>query len=216
MNQDYAQAREKMVKNQLIARGICDPGVLEAMGKIRRERFIDASLRVQAYSDCPLPIGHSQTISQPYIVALMTEGLQLTGVEKTLELGTGSGYQAAILAELSARVFTIERIKPLQDRAQKILKVLGYTNISFKISDGTLGWEEHAPYDAIMVTAGAPAIPESLLNQLAEGGRLLIPVGDKYSQELIRLIKKCGNLIRTSLGGCRFVSLIREQGWEEA
>jgi protein-L-isoaspartate(D-aspartate) O-methyltransferase len=216
MNKNYAQAREKMIKNQLIARGIRDPGVLEAMGKIHRERFIDASLRAQAYSDRPLPIGHSQTISQPYIVALMTEGLQLTGVEKTLELGTGSGYQAAILAELSARVFTIERIKPLQDRAQKILKVLGYTNISFKVFNGTLGWEEHAPYDAIIVTAGAPAIPESLLKQLAEKGRLLIPVGDKYSQELIRLIKKDGNLIRRSLGGCRFVSLIGEQGWQEA
>jgi len=216
MIQDYAQARERMVKNQLIARGIRDSGVLEAMGKIQREHFIDASLRAEAYSDSPLPIGHSQTISQPYIVALMTEGLQLTGVEKTMELGTGSGYQAAILAELSVRVFTIERIKPLQDRAQKILKGLGYTNIFFKVFNGTLGWEEHAPYDAIMVTAGAPAIPESLLNQLAEGGRLLIPVGDKYRQELIRLIKKGGNLIKRSLGGCRFVSLIGEQGWEEA
>ena len=216
MIQDYTQAREKMVEGQLVAREIRDPGVLAAMGKIPRERFIDATFRPQAYSDRPLPIGHSQTISQPYIVALMTEALQLTGVEKTLELGTGSGYQTAILAELSARVLTIERIKPLQDRAQKTLKELGYTNIVFKVFDGTLGWEEYAPYDAIIVTAGAPTIPQSLLDQLAEGGRLLIPVGDKYSQELVRLIKNDGNLIKKSLGGCRFVSLIGEQGWVEA
>ena len=215
MIQDYIQSREKMVKKQLIPRGISDPEVLKAMAKIPRERFIDASLRAEAYSDHPLPIGHGQTISQPYIVALMTEGLQLTGVEKTMELGTGSGYQAAILAELSARVFTIERIKPKQERARKILNELGYTNILFKVFNGTLGWEEHAPYDAIMVTAGAPAVPESLLNQLAEGGRLLIPVGDRHSQELIRLTKKGKNLIRRSFGGCRFVSLIGEQGWEE-
>lgn len=215
MASDYSMAREKMVRDQLVPRGIHDPRVLQAMGKVPRERFVDEPMKRLAYDDNPLPIGHGQTISQPYIVAFMTESLQLSGTEKTLELGTGSGYQAAILAELSAWVYTIERIETHQDRARQILGELGYTNISFKVYNGTLGWEEHAPYDAILVTAGAPKIPEPLVHQLASEGRLIIPVGDRYSQELMRLVKKNGNVMRQSLGGCRFVSLIGSHGWEE-
>jgi protein-L-isoaspartate(D-aspartate) O-methyltransferase len=212
---DYRLAREGMVKNQLIPRGIKNPRVLEAMGKIPRDRFVEEALVNEAYNDHPLPIGHNQTISQPYIVALMTEALELTGTEMTLEIGTGSGYQTAILAELSKKVYTIERIRPLMVKARNILAELGYVNILFKAFDGTLGWKEYEPYDAIIVTAGAPKIPQPLLDQLAEDGRLIIPVGNKFSQELIKATKKKGNIIQKNLGGCRFVDLVGVHGWRD-
>ncbi|MBW1923286.1 MAG: protein-L-isoaspartate(D-aspartate) O-methyltransferase [Deltaproteobacteria bacterium] len=204
-----------MVRTQLIPRGIKDKGVLAAMEKIPRHRFVEEALVGEAYNDHPLPIGHKQTISQPYIVALMTEALELTGREKTLEIGTGSGYQTAILAELSGKVCTVERIRALMLQARKILAELGYTNILFKAFDGTLGWEEHAPYDAIIVTAGAPKIPEPLIEQLAERGRLVIPTGNRFSQELIKITKIKGKLVQKSLGGCRFVNLVGIHGWKD-
>jgi protein-L-isoaspartate(D-aspartate) O-methyltransferase len=212
---DYHLARKKMVETQLIPRGIKDHGVLLAMGKIPRDRFVDEAIVGEAYNDHPLPIGHKQTISQPYIVALMTEALELTGTENTLEIGTGSGYQTAILAELSAKVYTVERIRTLMVSARQTLHELGYNNILFKAFDGTLGWKEYSPYDAIIVTAGAPKIPQPLLEQLADGGRLLIPVGNKYSQDLIKVTNKKGNYIKENLGGCRFVDLVGIHGWKE-
>lgn len=204
-----------MVKTQLIPRGIKDQRVLDAMMKVPRHLFVEEALRGEAYNDHPLPIGHKQTISQPYIVALMTQALELKGDEHTLEIGTGSGYQTAILAELCEKVYTIERIRPLLEQARKRLWELGYTNVLFKAFDGTLGWEEYAPFDAIIVTAGAPKVPKPLLDQLAEGGRLVIPVGGKFSQELIKITKKNGNIIQKNLGGCRFVDLIGIHGWKD-
>jgi len=212
---DYRLAREKMVKNQLIPRGIIDPGVLYVMGEVPRDRFVEEALVGEAYNDHPLPIGNKQTISQPYIVALMTEALKLTGKEKTLEIGTGSGYQTAILAELSRKVYTVERIRTLMVKARKTLQELEYNNILFKAFDGTLGWKEHEPYDAIIVTAGSPKIPQPLLDQLSDGGRLVIPVGDKYSQELIKMTNKKGKYVKDNLGGCRFVDLVGVHGWQE-
>jgi len=215
VGKDYSPARARMVNSQLTPRGIRDPRVIDAMRKVPRHLFLDEPHWPEAYDDHPLPIGHGQTISQPYIVALMTEALDLVGHEKTLELGTGSGYQTAVLAELSREVYTIERIEPLLVQAQRVLARLGYANIFFKLHDGTMGWEENQPYDAIMVTAGAPKIPDPLVNQLAEGGRLIIPVGNRFSQELVRVTKKGGSLIEKSFGGCRFVSLVGEHGWKE-
>jgi len=215
MSHDFNLSRERMVKNQLVARGIKDERVLQAMGKIPRHLFIEDALYGEAYNDHPVPIGEKQTISQPYIVALMTEALELKGDENTLEIGTGSGYQTAILAELSSRVYTIERIKSLLGNARKLLSQLGYDNILFKAFDGTLGWKEYAPFDAIMVTAGAPHIAKPLIDQLADNGRMIIPVGDRYSQELIKVIRKGKDLEQKSLGGCRFVNLIGVHGWSD-
>ena len=212
---DYHIARKRMVQTQLIPRGIKDQRVLEVMGKVPRDRFVEEALVGEAYNDHPLPIGHKQTISQPYIVALMTEALELTGKEYTLEIGTGSGYQTAILAELSKKVCTVERIRDLMVQARKILAELGYNNVLFKAYDGTLGWEEYGPYDAIIVTAGAPQIPKPLTDQLADGGRLIIPVGNRFSQDLIKVTKKGGNLIQKDLGGCRFVDLVGVHGWKD-
>ena len=215
MSHDFKLARERMVKNQLASRNIADERVLQAMGKIPRHLFISEALAGEAYNDHPVPIGEKQTISQPYIVALMTEALELKGKENTLEIGTGSGYQTAILAELSSRVYTIERIKSLLVDARKLLAQLGYSNILFKAFDGTLGWKEYAPFDAIMITAGAPSLPEPLMDQLADNGRMIIPVGDRYTQELIKVTKKGENLEQESLGGCRFVNLIGIHGWKD-
>ncbi len=203
-----------MVQTQLVARGIGDVRVLEAMGKVPRHLFVDEAMRDQAYSDYPLPIGEKQTISQPYIVALMTEALELKGHEKVLELGTGSGYQAAILAELADRVFSIERIPSLAYRANQILQKLGYKNVIIRVTDGTLGWPEEAPFDGILVTAGAPRIPQTLVDQLALGGRLVIPVGDRLSQELIKVNRTPDGIVKESLGGVRFVDLVGKWGWE--
>jgi protein-L-isoaspartate(D-aspartate) O-methyltransferase len=215
MNHDYRLARERMVRNQLIPRGITDKRVLKAMGKIQRHLFMDEALVGEAYNDHPLPIGHKQTISQPYIVALMTQALELAGNEKILEIGTGSGYQTAVLAELSSRVYTIERIRALMEKARHMLQELGYTNILFKSYDGTLGWEEYSPYDAVIITAGTPFVPEPLLKQLADGGIMIVPVGDKFSQELIKITRRKYSYDRKSLGGCRFVDLIGAHGWKE-
>ena len=212
---DFPKARSKMVEEQIVSRGINDPKLVAAMKKIPRHLFVEEALQNQAYSDHPLPIGEKQTISQPYIVALMTEALLLTGKEKVLEIGTGSGYQTAILAELSEKVFSIERIRPLAIRARKLLYELGYFNVEIKIFDGTFGWMEESPFDAIMVTAGSPNIPQSLVDQLAKGGRLLIPVGDAYAKDLIRVTKTEEGIKREDLGGCRFVKLIGKYGWEE-
>jgi protein-L-isoaspartate(D-aspartate) O-methyltransferase len=176
---------------------------------------VEEALVGEAYNDHPLPIGHKQTISQPYIVALMTEALELEGTEKVLEIGTGSGYQTAILAELSKAVYTVERIEPLLVKSKQLLRELGYTNIQFKVSDGTIGWEEFAPYDAIMVTAGAPKIPQPLLDQLADGGRMVIPIGNRYSQDLIRVKRDKNRFLEKNLGGCRFVDLIGNHGWKD-
>jgi len=203
-----------MVEEQIFSRGVKDAKLIAAMKKIPRHLFVEEALQNQAYSDHPLPIGEKQTISQPYMVALMTEALLLTGKEKVLEIGTGSGYQTAILAELSEKVFSIERIRPLALRARKLLYELGYFNVEIKIFDGTLGWMEESPFDAIVVTAGSPDIPQTLLDQLAIGGRLVIPVGDAFVQDLIRVIKTEEGVKKEDLGGCRFVKLIGKYGWE--
>jgi len=213
----YAKQRKKMVDSQIRSRGVRDERVLRAMEKIPRHLFIDEGLIDQAYNDNPLPIGDKQTISQPYIVALMTEALELKGREKVLELGTGSGYEAAILAELADRVFTIERIASLAQKARKLLESLNYYNVVIRVGDGTYGWREESPFDAIAVSAGSPSIPRMLVEQLAIGGRLVIPVGSRYSQSLIKLTRLSENpddVKREDLGGCRFVNLIGEHGWK--
>jgi protein-L-isoaspartate(D-aspartate) O-methyltransferase len=212
---DYTAERARMVDRQITPRGVSDPRVLAAMRKVPRHRFIPAHLWDQAYGDYPLPIGEDQTISQPYIVALMTELLELKATDKVLEIGTGSGYQAAILAELAAQVYSIDRVASLLARAEQILTALGYTNIKTRVGDGTLGWPEEMPFDAIIVTAGAPQVPRPLTEQLALGGRLVIPVGDTWSQTLTRIRKTTEGLKFEYHGGCRFVRLIGEYGWEE-
>jgi len=211
----YRLARERMVETQTKARGIKDERVLKAMLKVPRHLFVDEALRDQAYGDFPLPIGEGQTISQPYIVALMTEALELKGNERVLEIGTGSGYQTAILAELALWGYTIERFPTLLERAKKVLKELGYKNISFKLDDGTLGWKEAAPFDAIIVTAASPDIPLPLVEQLAEGGRMVIPIGDEFSQTLIKGVKKGGKLHTKALEPVRFVKLVGAYGFKE-
>lgn len=212
---DYEADRKIMVEEQLIKRGIKDKRVLGAMGKVPRHLFVEEALRSRAYGDYPLPIGEKQTISQPYMVALMTESLQLKGNEKVLEIGTGSGYQAAVLAELCDKVYSVERIKSLAVTARERLYSLGYMNVAIKIFDGTYGWMEYAPYDAIIVTAGAPEIPQNLVDQLSVGGRMTIPVGDEFSQILIKVEKNKAGVTTTNLCGCMFVKLIGNYGWKE-
>ena len=213
-NKDYRVARENMVLSQLKARSISDPLVLKAMLTVPRHLFVDEALESQAYNDHPLPIGDKQTISQPYMVASMTEALELSPKDIVLEIGTGCGYQTAILAEIAAKVYSIERISSLMARARKILEMLGYLNVLIKVGDGTVGWKEYAPFDAIIVTAGSPDVPEPLLHQLANGGRLVVPVGDRFSQELIKVVRSGDEFTRTNLGGCRFVDLIGAHGWK--
>ncbi|MBN1626443.1 MAG: protein-L-isoaspartate(D-aspartate) O-methyltransferase [Deltaproteobacteria bacterium] len=212
---DYSAARESMVRTQLLPRGIKDTRVLQAMGEVPRERFMPEQMKPYAYDDTAFSIGSGQTISQPYIVALMTEALELKGTEKALEIGTGSGYQAAILARLSSVVYTVERIESLMTTARDVLDDLGYRNIFFKVFDGTLGWNEKAPYDAIVVTAAAPVVPKPLLEQLKENGRLVLPVGDQYGQDLIKITKKDAIFYEKNLGGVIFVKLIGEYGWSK-
>ena len=202
-----------MVQEQLLARGIKDKRVVAAMMKVPRHLFIEEGLWHQAYGDFPLPIGESQTISQPYIVALMTEALHLAGDKKVLEVGTGSGYQAAVLAELTMHVFSIERISTMASKARKILDELGYANVLIKVSDGTYGWREEAPFAGIVVTAGSPRVPSTLLEQLEKGGRLVIPVGDEYSQTLLKVEKREKGYKQEDLGDVRFVKLIGDHGW---
>ncbi|MBW1776574.1 MAG: protein-L-isoaspartate(D-aspartate) O-methyltransferase [Deltaproteobacteria bacterium] len=212
----YQRLRDDMVKTQIEARGVSDPAVLAAMRKVPRHLFVSEALRDQAYGDFPLPIGYDQTISQPYIVAEMTEALQLNKEDRVLEIGTGSGYQAAVCAEIAYRVYTIERIHALYLKARRFFDKLHYHNIVTRYSDGTAGWKEESPFDAIIVTAGAPEIPQTLVSQLAMGGRLVIPVGDRFSQELVKLIRDEKGIRTVSLGGCRFVKLVGEHGWKEA
>ncbi|MGB9667898.1 MAG: protein-L-isoaspartate(D-aspartate) O-methyltransferase [Thermosulfidibacteraceae bacterium] len=211
---ELKRRREELV-NHLRGRGIKDERVLSAMLKIPRHFFVPPEFIDEAYNDYPLPIGAGQTISQPYIVALMTEALNVENVHNVLEIGTGSGYQCAILAELAKEVYSVERIPELAERAIKVLDQLGYSNVKVKIGDGTLGWPEYAPYDRIMVTAGAPKIPEPLLEQLVVDGIMVIPVGDEYSQELLVVTKvsEDGKVRVKSLGGCVFVKLRGEHGW---
>ncbi len=211
----FELARKKMVEQQIISRGIKDKRVLNAMMKVPRHLFVSKNLMNQAYEDHPLPIGEGQTISQPYIVALMTEALGLKGNEKVLEIGTGCGYQTAILAELCDRVYTIERIPSLSIRAKDTLTHLGYDNVEFKVGDGTLGWPEAAPFDGIMVTAASPKIPQPLIDQLAMGGKMVIPVGDRLTQDLLLIERVPEGIKKTSLGGVRFVDLIGKWGWQE-
>lgn len=211
----YQRHRDKMVKTQIEARGITDMKVLEALCKVPRHLFVSEALADQAYGDFPLPIGFQQTISQPYIVAEMTQALQLGKEDRVLEIGTGSGYQAAILAEIAFRVYTIERIHSLFINTRKLFDKLQYHNIVTKYSDGTSGWADESPFDAIIVTAGSPQIPDTLIRQLSIGGRMVIPVGNHYSQDLIKLFKDEQGIQTTSLGGCRFVKLVGEHGWGE-
>ena len=211
---DFIKLRERMVEEQLVPRGIGNSSVLEAFKKVERHKFVPREFLSSAYDDHPLPIGGGQTISQPYIVALMTETLHLTGKEKVLEIGTGSGYQAAVLAELTAKVYTIERIPSLAERAAKTLSELGYRNIEIDVRDGSLGWGEHAPYDAIMVTASCPDRPKTLLSQLAENGRLVVPIGDAFSQILTLFTKHENSITSRQICGCVFVPLVGKEGWE--
>jgi len=212
---DFPKARLKMVEEQITSRGVNDPRVIKALKKVPRHLFVEEALQKQAYSDHPLPIGEKQTISQPYMVALMTEALQLTGKEKVLEIGAGSGYQTAILAELAQKVYSIERIRSLAIRARQLIYELGYYNVEIKVFDGTHGWLEESPFEAIMVTAGSPEIPQPLIDQLTVGGRLVIPVGDAFVQDLIRVVKTEEGVKKEDLGGCRFVKLIGKYGWDE-
>ncbi len=213
LKNDFAVSRRKMVDNQIRRRGISDPGLLDAMNQVPRHLFVDQSLWPRAYEDHPLPIGEGQTISQPYIVALMTDALGLTGSEKVLEIGTGCGYQTAVLAKLADWVISIELIRSLSRRAQQTLEELGIFNVNLHVADGTLGWPDEAPYDAIMVTAGGPEVPLPLTEQLAEGGRLVVPVGDAHVQDLLRVTRRGDQLVQENLGGCRFVKLVGEHGW---
>ena len=211
---DFAIARRRMVEKQVRGRGITDPLVLEAMLQIPRHRFVEEALGVQAYGDFSLPIGEKQTISQPFTVASMTSALRLGGGEKVLEIGTGSGYQTAILSRIASRVFTVERLPTLARRARRILDEIGCNNVNIKLADGTVGWLEAAPFDAIMITAGAPAVPPEYLAQLASGGRLVIPVGDRGTQKLKRFTRNTqDDYVEEDLLDCRFVPLVGRFGW---
>ncbi len=205
--------REKMVAEQLVPRGITDSAVLAAMRTIPRHEFIDDAMRSRAYGDYPLPIDCGQTISQPYIVALMTQALELTGEEKVLEIGTGSGYQAAILSRLCRKVYTVDRINSLVVKARKVFDRLRLHNIVSRIDDGTGGWPDEAPFDSIIVTAGGPAIPQPLVEQLADGGRMVIPVGEQDEQELKLIRYEGGEVSVTSITRVRFVNLVGQHGW---
>ena len=204
-----------MVACQLVARGIQSPLVLEAMGRVAREKFVPKGMQDRAYDDGPLPIGAGQTISQPYIVALMADALDLRGGEKVLDIGTGSGYAAAVIACIASKVVSMERVPELAERAARTLVSEGFDSVVVRCGDGTLGWPEHQPFDGIVVAAGAPAVPEALKHQLAVGGCLVIPVGSRHSvQSLLRITRVSGSEFRTeNFGAVRFVPLLGEQGW---
>ncbi|MFP5259833.1 MAG: protein-L-isoaspartate(D-aspartate) O-methyltransferase [Acidobacteriota bacterium] len=211
---DLRRNRERMVREQIEARGVARPEVLRAMRKVPRHLFVEEALIPQAYEDHPLPIGHGQTISQPYVVAWMTELLEVSPGHKVLEIGTGSGYQAAVLAELGADVYTVERVKPLYEQAKARMEALRYRRVRLKLDDGTLGWPEEAPFDRILVAAGGPRIPQPLVAQLAENGRMVIPVGaSRRSQTLCLVRRENGRVIVRELGGVMFVDLIGAHGW---
>ena len=203
-----------MVQEQIVARGLTDQRMLSAMLEVPRHLFVDSAMQAQAYGDYPLPIANGQTISQPFIVAYMTQVLQLQGDETVLEIGTGSGYQAAVLSRLCRKVYTVERINSLLANARKAFDSLRYFNIMARLSDGTMGWEEFAPYDAVMVTAGGPEIPAPLIEQLRDPGRLVMPVGDQHMQTLQLLRKKDGQVTTEMLASVRFVDLIGTHGWK--
>jgi len=203
-----------MIREQLIPRGISDPAVLQAMERVPRHLFVEDALQSQAYGDFCLPIGEGQTISQPYIVALMSQSLGLGKGATVLEVGTGSGYQTAVLSLLCGKVYTVERLKPLLIKARRQFDQLHYLNIVCKVDDGTMGWKANAPYEAIIVTAAGPAVPEALLEQLADPGILVLPVGDRQGQELVAIAKRDGQIERRTLEWVRFVPLIGAQGWQ--
>jgi protein-L-isoaspartate(D-aspartate) O-methyltransferase len=207
---DFAAEREQMVKEQIVMRGVVDERVLAAMRKVPREEFIPAELRGQSYKDGPVPIGYDQTISQPYIVGLMTEKLKLQSGNRILEIGTGSGYQAAILAELGAEVYSIEIIPQLAQMAEGTLQRLGYKNVHVKAGDGYKGWPEHAPFDACIVTCAPNHVPQPLIDQLKEGGRMIIPVGEKFAQQLYLLEKRNGRIVESAVLPVRFVPMRRD------
>ena len=211
----YAGQRRKMIEEQLLGRGIKDLALMEVMSRVPRHLFVDSSLQQRAYGDCPLPIGENQTISQPYIVASMTEALHLKGKERVLEIGTGSGYQTAILAEMASQVFTIERIRPIVQKTKVLLNSLRYENIIFKVFDGTYGWRDQSPFDAILISAATPSIPMALIEQLADKGRLVAPVGGRESQKLTVLSKVGSRLVSREKESCKFVPLIGKFAWPE-
>lgn len=209
----FRSLRREMVETQLRARGIRDPRVLDAMLRLPRQEFVEEQYRPQAYEDHPLPIGEDQTISQPFIIAISLQVLALEGTESVLEIGTGSGYQTALLALLAREVYSIERHRSLAENAATTLARSGLGNVTVEVGDGSRGWPEHAPYDAILVSAAAPKLPESLVQQLAEGGRMVIPVGPQHSQ-VLQLVRKCeGTAVVESLEGCRFVPLIGAEAY---
>ena len=210
----YESSRARMDEEQLVHRGVTDERVLAAMRRIPRHLFVEEPLRDRAHGDHPLPIGEEQTISQPYIVGFMTQLLELRGQEKVLEVGTGSGYQTAVLAELARRVCSIERLPRLAERARGLLEQLGYDNVWVRVGSGTLGWPDEAPFDRILVTAGGPSIPPPLFQQLAEGGRMVVPVGDVANQTLTVVEKVRGEMKTRSYGDCKFVKLVGKYAWE--
>jgi protein-L-isoaspartate(D-aspartate) O-methyltransferase len=212
---EFESLRQWMVETQIISRGVKNKEVIRAMLKVPRHRFVPEEFIEKAYDDMALPIGEGQTISQPYMVAVMTELLEPEYKNKVLEIGTGSGYQAAVLAEIVKEVYTVERLASLSERAKQRVRELGYENIFFKVGDGTLGWPEESPFDRIIITAGAPEIPDTLISQLAEDGIIVAPVGSRYSQVLIKGIKKKGSLVTISSVPCVFVPLVGEKGWKE-
>ena len=209
-----ARERERMVEEQLVRRGITAERVLAAMRRVPRHRFVQEALRERAYGDYPLPIGEEQTISQPYIVGFMSSLLELKGSEKVLEIGTGSGYQAAVLAELARRVCSIERLPRLAERARALLESLGYSNVWVRVGDGTLGWPDQAPFDRIIITAGGPSVPPALFAQLAEGGRIVMPIGDEEGQTMTVVENVGGQMRSRAVGECKFVRLVGKYGWE--
>lgn len=211
--EDLRRAREEMVESQIKARGVVDRRVLDALRKVPRHEFVQEDHQSEAYADYPLPIGSGQTISQPYIVALMTEQLALKGTEKVLEIGTGSGYQAAVLAVLAREVHSVERVPSLADKARKNLNRIGVNNVSVHVGDGTLGWSQEAPYNAIIITAGSPTMPEGLVDQLSDGGRLVAPVGSRWRQMLELWIKRESGIEKEEVLPVVFVPLIGEKGW---
>ncbi len=208
----FDRARRRMIE-ELEARGIDGPRVLAVMGSIPRHEFVDEALRDRAYDDHPLPIGHGQTISQPFTVALMTEALELSGSERVLEIGTGSGYQTAVLARLCSNVYSVERINALAARARRALDAIGLYNVALQVGDGTIGWNAEAPYDAIIVTAATPQPPRPLLGQLRAGGRLVVPLGDEHSQTLVRYHVEASGIHEEEIGDCRFVKLLGKYGF---
>ena len=209
-----ARERERMVEEQLVRRGIADARVLDAMRRVPRHRFVDEGLAHSAYGDHPLPIGEEQTISQPYIVGLMSQLLELRGQEKVLEVGTGSGYQTAVLGALARRVCSIERLPRLADRARATLEALGIDNVWVRVGNGTLGWPDQAPFDRILVAAGGPSIPPPLVAQLAEGGRMVLPIGSAEDQVLTVVDRVNGEVRREAYGECKFVKLVGKYAWE--